>query len=99
MNNKDFKNFQNSLYNNILPPPESLKHSRGEGFESYKSLDTAPDWSDSEHTQSSQTRSDERFRMTENRHPEAFSGRHPERSEESLSEAKNLLWIYKEILA
>ena len=65
MNNKDFKNLQNSLYNNILPPPESLKRSRGEGFDTHKLLNHTPDLSDSEHTQSSQTRSDERFRMTE----------------------------------
>ena len=81
MNNKDFKNFQNSLYNNILPP-ESLKYSRGEGFDTHKSLNHIPDLSDSEHTQSSQTRSDERFRMTEECHPEEFSSRHPEASAE-----------------
>ena len=55
MNNKDFKNLQNSLYNNILPPPESLKRSRGEGFDTHKSLNHTPDLSDSERTQSSQT--------------------------------------------
>ena len=82
MNNKDFKNLQNSLYSNILPPPENLKHSRGEGFNVHKSLDHTPDLSDSEHTQSSQTRSDERFRMTEECHPEEFSSRHPEASAE-----------------
>ena len=82
MNNKDFKNFQNSLYNNILPPPESLKYSRGEGFDTHKSLNHIPDLSDSEHTQSSQTRSVERFRMTEECHPEEFSSRHPEASAE-----------------
>ena len=65
MNNKDFKNLQNSLYNNILPPTESLKHSHGKGFDAHKPLNHTPDLSDSEHTQSSQTRSDERFRMTE----------------------------------
>ena len=80
MNNKDFKNFQNSLYSNI--PPENLKHSRSEGFGTHKSLNHTPDLSDSEHTQSSQTRSDERFRMTEECHPEEFSSRHPEASAE-----------------
>ena len=45
---------------------------------SYQLLDNTPSRSDSEHTQSLQTRNNGRFRMTENCHPKAFSGRHPE---------------------
>ena len=50
---------------------------------SYQPLDITQNRSDSEHTQSSQTHNDERFRMTENCHTKAFSVRHSERSEES----------------
>ena len=50
---------------------------------SYQSGDYTPSRSDSEHTQSLQTCNNGRFRMTENCHPKAFSGRHTERSEES----------------
>ncbi len=48
-----------------------LKHS-------YRPCDSTQNRSDSEHTQSLQTRNNGRFRMTENCHPKAFSGRHPE---------------------
>ena len=82
MNNKDFKNLQNSLYSDILPPPESLKHSRGEGLGTHKSLNHTPDLSDSEHTKSSQDSKDECFRMT--------TSRHSERSEESTCDKEIL---------
>ena len=71
MNNKDFKNLQDSLYNSILPPPESLKPSWGKCFEACKSLDITADWSDSEHTKFLQDRNNGSFKMTQNRHPEA----------------------------
>ena len=66
MNNKDKKNLQDSLYNSILPPLESLKPACTKGFHPYESLDILPAISNSEHTRLVNESHTECFRMTHN---------------------------------
>ena len=64
-------NLQECLYSNILPPPPKLCNSIiSRVLESHQVDSSAADWSDSEHTKSSQDRKDECFRMTTSRHSE-----------------------------